>query len=97
MCRNGHVCPENFNPADFYIHTLAIIPGNEEKSKEQVMAICNAFEKSELGEAVKSEIKQIENKESSQELDGLGHQEEATMLHSSLNFGMYYGELGWLI
>lgn len=74
FAENGHVCPENFNPADFYIHTLAIIPGNEEKSKEQVMAICNAFEKNELGEAVKSEIKQIENKESSQELDGLGHQ-----------------------
>lgn len=32
----GYPCPENYNPADFYVHTLAIVPGNEEECREKV-------------------------------------------------------------
>ena len=39
----NHECPSNFNPADFFIHTLAIIPGSEEESRQWVTQICDAF------------------------------------------------------
>ena len=31
----GYACPANFNPADHYIFTLAIRPGNEEKCRKK--------------------------------------------------------------
>ena len=40
----GHACPPNYNPADHYVHTLAIIPGDEEKCRKKAAAICDAFE-----------------------------------------------------
>lgn len=46
-------CPVNYNPADHYVHTLAIIPGNEEECKAKAMAICDAFaEQSERKESI---------------------------------------------
>ena len=39
-----------------------------------IQAICDAFEASELGDAVKAEIKQLESRESSRQLDERGHQ-----------------------
>ncbi|KAG8177288.1 hypothetical protein JTE90_029424 [Oedothorax gibbosus] len=41
--RAGLRCPVNYNPADFYIHNLAIIPGKEKESKDKVSAICDQF------------------------------------------------------
>ena len=35
FAESGHSCPPNFNPADHYIFTLAIRPGNEEKCREK--------------------------------------------------------------
>jgi ABC-type multidrug transport system ATPase subunit len=32
----GYVCPINYNPADFYIKTLAISPFNREESVKKV-------------------------------------------------------------
>ena len=34
--RCGYACPQDYNPADFYIHTLAIVPGEEEKSRDRI-------------------------------------------------------------
>lgn len=34
--RLGKECPSSFNPADFYIHALAILPGQEEESRKQI-------------------------------------------------------------
>ncbi|KAK7111238.1 protein white-like [Littorina saxatilis] len=39
-----YTCPNNFNPADFYILTLAIVPGQEEECRTKVNAICDAFD-----------------------------------------------------
>lgn len=33
---SGYPCPENFNPADHFIHTLAIVPGNQKECKQRV-------------------------------------------------------------
>ena len=32
----NYPCPENFNPADHYIFTMAIVPGEEEECKKRV-------------------------------------------------------------
>lgn len=41
--RAGLRCPVNYNPADFYIHNLAIVPGKETECKEKVANICSQF------------------------------------------------------
>ena len=35
----GYHCPNNYNPADFYIKTLAISPFDKEKSIDQINVI----------------------------------------------------------
>ncbi|CAH1154007.1 unnamed protein product [Phaedon cochleariae] len=42
-------CPRNFNPADYFIQLLAIVPGTEESSRQAVAMICDTFEKSDSG------------------------------------------------
>ncbi|CAH3167368.1 unnamed protein product [Pocillopora meandrina] len=39
----GYPCPINFNPADHFIHTLAIVPGDEENCLTRVKVICDAY------------------------------------------------------
>ncbi|KAJ7318627.1 ATPase [Desmophyllum pertusum] len=39
----GYPCPMNYNPADYFVHTLAIVPGDEERCKDRVKAICDAY------------------------------------------------------
>uniref|UniRef100_A0A1I8EH54 ABC transporter domain-containing protein n=1 Tax=Wuchereria bancrofti TaxID=6293 RepID=A0A1I8EH54_WUCBA len=50
----GYPIPAHTNPADFFIQTLAIVPGDEEKCVERANQIVNAFRKS------KYEIKVLE-------------------------------------
>ncbi|KAH9524965.1 hypothetical protein Btru_028360 [Bulinus truncatus] len=39
----GYPCPTNYNPADHFILTLAIVPEHEEESKKRTQAICDKF------------------------------------------------------
>ena len=39
----GYECPATYNPADFYVQTLAIVPGLEDTSRTTVRAICDRF------------------------------------------------------
>ncbi len=48
--------PENYNPADHYINTLAVVPSDPEKSKVKIHAICESFGKSRLNETLDEEI-----------------------------------------
>ncbi|CAG2116215.1 unnamed protein product, partial [Medioppia subpectinata] len=41
----GYKCPTNFNPADFYIEQLAIIPGREDECKAKINDICDNYTK----------------------------------------------------
>ena len=43
----GMPCPANYNPADFYIFTLAISPGKEIEARQKVKLICDAYIESE--------------------------------------------------
>ena len=60
----GFVCPEQYNPADFYIKTLAVYPGKEDESRENIRSICDAFSVSEQGreieEKVRAEMKDVD-------------------------------------
>ncbi len=40
----GFACPTNYNPADFYIKTLAIAPGEKAKCQERVQVILDKLE-----------------------------------------------------
>ena len=50
-------CPSNYNPADFFISTLAIQPNKDESSKAAINSICDEFAKSEEGAYVAQAIK----------------------------------------
>ncbi|XP_066979788.1 protein white-like [Macrobrachium rosenbergii] len=48
----GRVCPDSYNPADFFVGNLAIEPEKEEECRQFVENVCDAFEKSSWGQAV---------------------------------------------
>ena len=53
----GYLCPANYNPSDFYIFTLAVIPGQQDKCREKVNQICGAYDSSEFRKRVDHIIK----------------------------------------
>ncbi|XP_052810071.1 protein white-like isoform X2 [Mya arenaria] len=57
--RSGFPCPVNFNPADFYIHTMAVIPGKETECKAQIESICDKFQSSDESKTMLTDIKRI--------------------------------------
>ncbi|XP_012935669.1 protein white [Aplysia californica] len=54
--RLNYPCPRNFNPADHYILTLAIVPGKEEECRRKTNAICDTFTESPQARHIDSEI-----------------------------------------
>ena len=46
-------CPYNFNPADHYIHVLAVRPGNEAQCREEINSICDSFAVTDAGRMVR--------------------------------------------
>lgn len=44
----GHPCPGNFNPADFFIEELAVVPSEYEKSMARLRVVTDAYANSEL-------------------------------------------------
>lgn len=52
-------CPTNYNPADFYVERLAIVPGKEDESRDNVRKICDAFAVSEYSTKISDEINRI--------------------------------------
>ncbi|GAB6026310.1 hypothetical protein CHUAL_012516 [Chamberlinius hualienensis] len=52
----GYECPYSYNPADFYILTLAIVPGHEEERKKRVEIICDQFDESNDGQRLTKSI-----------------------------------------
>jgi len=56
FAKAGYPCPRNYNPADFFIFTLAVVPGKEDKCKEVVARIMQTFEESEQCATIKQDI-----------------------------------------
>jgi hypothetical protein len=46
----------NYNPADHYVHVMAVTPGREEECRAKVNTICDAFEASPEGQSVLNEV-----------------------------------------
>lgn len=53
-------CPTNYNPADFYVETLAMVPGKEDESRENIQKICDAFAVSEYQTKMNEEISALQ-------------------------------------
>ncbi|KAI9551443.1 ABC protein [Daphnia sinensis] len=53
----GLPCPSNYNPADYYIHTLATVPGQEIESRKKSKEICDAYESSQAGQQILEIVK----------------------------------------
>ncbi|GLV36000.1 white [Carabus blaptoides fortunei] len=45
----GAPCPKNYNPADYYIQLLAMVPSREESCRQAVDLICDQFSTSDVG------------------------------------------------
>nr|CAD7598245.1 unnamed protein product [Timema genevievae] len=45
----GAACPSNYNPADYFIQLLAVIPTREDSCKQTIELICDNFQNSEIG------------------------------------------------
>ncbi|CAG9760792.1 unnamed protein product [Ceutorhynchus assimilis] len=48
----GFICPSSYSPADFFIKTLATMPGHESNSKMAVKRICDHFSVSDYAKEV---------------------------------------------
>ncbi|TRY79220.1 hypothetical protein TCAL_12520, partial [Tigriopus californicus] len=59
--RIGHPCPGLYNPADHYVHVLAVAPGKEEECRAKVKEICEIFENSLEGQNVFNEVQHQKN------------------------------------
>lgn len=49
-------CPSNYNPADFYVQLLAMVPGREAESGTLIRRVCDAYASSEAGRAVQRAV-----------------------------------------
>ncbi|XP_077978606.1 protein white-like [Glandiceps talaboti] len=65
----GFTCPTNYNPADFYIQTLAIVPGKERQCREKVEKICNCYDTSSYGRDVHNRVKPDDSFGDSEDLE----------------------------
>lgn len=57
----GFQCPLTYNPSDFYIKTLAIMPNSREESLKRAKKVCDSFEQSKFYVSLSDEIAEIEN------------------------------------
>jgi hypothetical protein len=57
--RIGSSCPHNYNPADFFIQMLAIVPKKEIACRYIVNSVCNTYEDSDIGKNILNKIKLI--------------------------------------
>nr|QUF59467.1 ATP-binding cassette transporter Abcg-like2 [Brachionus angularis] len=58
----GYILPTNYNPADFYIKKLAVIPSERESCLQNVNKICDGFHSSENKRNLEKEIKSVDSK-----------------------------------
>ncbi|KAH7645763.1 protein white isoform X1 [Dermatophagoides farinae] len=46
----GFICPLNFNPADYFLRQISIIPGSKDECLQQINRICSEFKERENDE-----------------------------------------------
>ncbi|KHN70649.1 ABC transporter ATP-binding protein/permease wht-3 [Toxocara canis] len=58
--RCGYPCPDDYNPADMIIETLALVPHEEEHCRQRISQICSTFLDSDICEGINVELKESE-------------------------------------
>ncbi|XP_011300537.1 protein white [Fopius arisanus] len=56
----GAVCPSNYNPADYFVQVLAVVPGREASCRHTINAVCDAFQRSDNGTKIALEAETIQ-------------------------------------
>lgn len=56
----GAVCPSHYNPADFFIQLLAVVPNAEESCRSMIEMVCDSFATSEIGSKIAT-IAEVKN------------------------------------
>lgn len=69
--RHGMPCPANYNPADFYIFSLATVPGKEKESRSKIQYVCDAYDTSEASQRVKEIVEKENNHSLTQNVNDL--------------------------
>lgn len=60
FCRRlGAACPSNYNPADFFVQVLAVVPGRELTCRHAIETTCDAFQKSVHGAHLAQEAEAV--------------------------------------
>lgn len=54
-------CPLNYNPADYYVQLLAIVPGKEDESRDNIRKICDSFAVSATSNDIMRNINVLKN------------------------------------
>lgn len=57
--RLGAACPSNYNPADYLVQMLAVVPGQEMSCRHAINTVCDAFQKSDHGIKIALEAETI--------------------------------------
>ncbi|CAK9815498.1 Protein white [Anthophora plagiata] len=55
----GAACPSNYNPADYFVQMLAVVPGQEISCRYAINTVCDTFQKSEHGMKIALEAEAI--------------------------------------
>ncbi|XP_043270410.1 pleiotropic drug resistance protein TUR2-like [Venturia canescens] len=55
----GAVCPSNYNPADYFVQVLAVVPGREVSCRHAINSVCDAFQRSDHGMKIALEAESI--------------------------------------
>ena len=55
----GAVCPSNYNPADYFVQVLAVVPGREVSCRHAINSVCDAFQRSDQGMKIALEAEAI--------------------------------------
>lgn len=61
FARLNYPCPANFNPADFFIFSLATVPGKEDESRARNRFICDAFDRSPAAQEIRDVLPKEKN------------------------------------
>lgn len=56
----GAACPSNYNPADYFVQVLAVVPGREMSCRYAINTVCDTFQKSEHGLKIALEAEMVD-------------------------------------
>ncbi|XP_012134698.1 protein white isoform X2 [Megachile rotundata] len=56
----GAACPSNYNPADYFVQMLAVVPGEEASCRHAINTVCDAFRRSDQGMKIALEAESVD-------------------------------------